>query len=169
MNKASARMVSTAFLLISLVFSSCGYRLSSSVPIDMPHGMTNLYIEQVDNPSTEPWLESRLISEVRDEFSRRGQVSWVDRDQAQGLMHLIITRYRDYTKVETAEEETLKSEIALSLEARILSAQNMEVLWISSPVHVRESFTGSSEKNRAEERVVRDAADILANQLTAGF
>lgn len=169
MNKATALLLSPALLLIFLVLSSCGYHLSSSLPIDMPQGMTRLYIDRVENPSTEPWLESRLISEVRDEFSRRGRVTWVDRHEAEGLLHLIITRYRDYTKVESAREETLKSEVALSLEARIISARNMEVLWVSSPVHARESFTGSSEKSRAEERVVRDAADILANQLSSQF
>ncbi|MDZ7761036.1 MAG: LPS assembly lipoprotein LptE [Desulfovermiculus sp.] len=169
MNKAFVLLVSTAILFIFLALASCGYRLTSSVPIDMPQGITTLYIDRVENPSTEPWLESRLISEVRDEFSRRGQISWVNKEQADGLMHLIITQYRDYTKVERANEETLKSEVALSLEAKILSAQNMEVLWVSAPVHVRESFTGISEKSRAEERVVRDAADILANQLSSEF
>ncbi len=153
----------------TVTFSACGYRLSSSVPLDLPGKITTLYIEEVVNPSTEPWLESRLISEVRDEFSRRGRVSWVGRGQAQGLMHLIITRYRDYTKVESAAEETLKSELALSLEGRILSAKDRKVLWISSPVHVRESFTGVRQKRRAERRIVQDAADALANQLSADF
>lgn len=156
-----------AFFFTSLV--SCGYQLSSSVPIDMPQDITSLYIDRVENPSTEAWIESRLISEVRDEFSRRGQVSWVDKSQAEGLLHLIITRYRDYTKVEGADEKTLKSQIVLTLKGKILSAKDREVLWISSPVHVRESFTGVAEKSRAEERVVRDAADALANQLGSGF
>lgn len=156
-----------AFLFTSL--ASCGYQLSSSVPIDMPQGITSLYIDRIENPSTEAWLESRLISGVRDEFSRRGRVSWVEKSQADGFLHLIITRYRDYTKVESADEKTLKSQIVLSLQGKILSARDREVLWISSPVHVRESFTGAAEKRRAEERVIRDAADALANQLGSGF
>ena len=161
--------ITIAFQLIALLLPSCGYQLSSSVPMEMPQGINRLFIDHVENPSTEPWLESRLISEVRDEFSRRGHVLWVDRDQAEGLLHLIITRYRDYSRVESAEEETLKSEIALSLEARILSAKDREVLWVSSPVHERESFVGIQEKREAERRVVQDVADALANQLSSGF
>jgi outer membrane lipopolysaccharide assembly protein LptE/RlpB len=168
MNRRHAVLLSVAAFLLA-VLPACGYHLSSSVPIEMPHGITSLYIDRVENPSTEQWIQSRLISEVRDEFTRRGQVAWVDRDQAEGLLELIITRYRDYTKVESAEEETLRSQIALSMEARILSAKDRSLLWASSPVNVRESFTGAGEKREAERRVIEDAADALAGQLSAGF
>ena len=156
-------------VLFSLVLFSCGYHLSSSSPIELPQGISTLYIDKVENPTTKAWLESALISEVRDEFTRRGRVQWVERAQAQGLVHLIVTRYSDQTSVEGADEETLKSEISMTLVGKILAAQKKEVIWVSRPVHARESFTGSSEKTRAEERVIQDAADDLANQLSAGF
>jgi len=161
-------------LLVPLAvwLQGCGYQLSASAPIALPEGMSALYLEGVSNPTTQSWLEPSLRSALRDEFTRRGQVSWVDRQDADGLLKIDILSYTSGTKLENALEETVRSQVVLRLQATISRGSDQTMAWSSGRVSARESFSGAEdgpEARDAEQRVVALAVEKLADTLGQEF
>jgi hypothetical protein len=160
-----------AFLLV-WVCQGCGYQFSASAPITLPENMTRLYFEKLANPSTEPWLEPSMRSEIRQEFSRRGQVRWVEETQAEGLLQVDITRFSSSAKLEDAQEDTVKSEVVLEIQARIFRQADRELVWRSGNVSARVSYTGpedSSQEREAQEDALDLVVERLANQMSQSF
>jgi len=161
-----------ALAMLLCLTAGCGYHLSSSSPITLPEGMTRLYLEEVQNPTTESWLEPTLRSALRDEFSRRGRISWVHRDEAEGVVRLDIEQYTASAKLENAREQTIKSEVRLRLHGRIFRSRDHHLLWKSNTVLATESYVGprdGTERREAERRVVDLAVEKLADDLGQGF
>jgi outer membrane lipopolysaccharide assembly protein LptE/RlpB len=165
------RAVLLALLLLA-ASSACGYHFSGLSPVSMPHGITRLHLQRVDDPTTQSWLEPRLRTVLREEFTRRGGVEWVPAGQAQGLLHVEILSYSSATKLENVRERTVKSQVVLKLRARIVRAGQGTELWRSGLVQATESFTGpedSSQSRQAGERAVELGAERLADELGQNF
>ena len=161
-----------ALALLIAAAGGCGYQLTSSSPISLPEGMTRLYLEEVKNPTTEAWLEPSLRSALRDEFSRRGRIAWVDREQAEGLVRVNIEQYTASAKLEDAREQTIKSEVRLRIRGSIFRSRDHQLVWQSNTVLATESFVGPKEgqdRREAERRVVDLAVEKLADELGQGF
>ncbi len=166
------RLLCSVWLAAILVLPGCGYHMSASAPIALPESMTTLYLEKVSNPTTQSWLEPTLRSTLRDEFTRRGQVRWVEKHQAEGLLEIGIVSFTSGTKLENALEETVRSEIVLQLQATISRKADQTVAWDSGRITARESFNGpkgSTEARDAEQRVVDLAVEKLADTLGQEF
>ena len=152
-----------------LLLASCGYRFSSAAPLALPQNMQRLYLEEIRDPTTEPQLESRLRTSLRNEFSQRGGVEWVARDLAEGLLQVHIMSYSSASKLESAEQETVRFEAVIRFEGLIFESEDHALVWESGQLTARESYAQQSERDRAQEEVVRLAAEKLANQLARGF
>ena len=152
-----------------LLLASCGYRFSSAAPLALPQNMQRLYLEEIRDPTTEPQLESRLRTSLRNEFSQRGGVEWVSRGLAEGLLQVHIMSYSSASKLESAEQETVRFEAVIRFEGLIFESQDHALVWESGQLTARESYAQQSERDRAQEEVVRLAAEKLANQLARGF
>jgi len=159
-------------LVAALALSGCGYQLSASAPIALPEGMTALYLENIVNPTTQSWLDPTLRSTLRDEFTRRGQVRWVEKQEADGLLEIEILSYTSGTKLENALEKTVRSQVVLQLQASILRGTDQTRAWSSGRISARESFSGledGPEARDAEQRVVDLAVEKLADSLGQEF
>ncbi|MFW5721854.1 MAG: hypothetical protein ACOCWT_01015, partial [Desulfohalobiaceae bacterium] len=105
------------------------------------------------------------------EFTRRGQVRWVPRDQAQALLRVEIIRFSDGSKILDSEERTIKSEARLTLKGRIFRRADQSLLWSSGTITTRQSYvTGdASARLEAGTRAVELAVEQLADALAMGF
>lgn len=151
---------------------ACGYKWTASNPISLPKGITKLYLEKVENPTTQTWLEPRLRTALKEEFTKRGQIQWVKETKTQGLVQIDITHFSSSTKLEDAQKRTVKSEVTLGLEVKIFSQPEHVLLWNSGSVVVRESYTGPEEgtqRRKAEYRVVDLGVEKVANKLSQEF
>ncbi len=162
------------FCLLLFIFGlcSCGYRLTSSVPLVLPEDIHTLCLVKVINPSTETWLGPYLRSALRDEFTRRGQIKWVDRSQAEGLMEIEINTWSSSTKLEDADDQTVKSEVTLVFQGRIFRQKDHSLLWESRTIVEQEPFTGDEngpDSQSAERRVIDLGMERLADQLSQNF
>lgn len=169
MDKYLASLVIVGFLL---AFTACGYQVVAEAPIDMPGGISKLYLEGVENPTTEIWLDAELRKEVREEFIRRGQVKWVNKPEAKGYLNIEVLRFTSSAKLENAEEQTVRSEVVLILRGRIIGAQKSDLLWDSGEIAVRESHVGdegSGEEREAQKQAVEEIVEELADTLSRDF
>jgi outer membrane lipopolysaccharide assembly protein LptE/RlpB len=165
-------LLSVSIFSLATLFLACGYHVRSSAPIVLPENICSLYVEKVTNPSTESWLEPYLRSSLRDEFTRRGQIQWVDKHQAKGILEILISTWRSSTLLEDADDQTVKSEALMRFKARIYRHKDHTLLWESNLIEVRESYSsGMYERGgqKAEHRVIDLGMERLADQLSQNF
>ncbi|WP_028575586.1 LPS assembly lipoprotein LptE [Desulfonatronovibrio hydrogenovorans] len=172
--------LSPLLLGFCLLLCSCGYTFVGASPISMPQGKRMLNITHVQNPTQEAWLEPYLRSYFQDEFTRRGNASWVPEDQAQGLVRMEISQFRTADGLTRERDRTVKANVTIVLEAMIFSATNGELIWSSGSITGRSSYflaaedtslPGSMgpEQRRASEEAVEQAVTRLADRLGDGF
>lgn len=154
---------------MALLLSACGYHFSSAAPLDLPGNMQQLYLGGIEDPTTDSQLEPWLRTSIRNEFTQRGDVKWVSRERAEGLLQVRIFSFSSSSKLENPEQETVRYEAVLRFRGRIFQSEDDALVWESKELTVRESYAQKSESERAKRRVVRLAAEKLANQLGQGF
>lgn len=159
---------------------SCGYNFVGGTVINMPQDKRDLYISLVQDPTQEAWLEPYLRATFQDEFSRRGGVYWVSEDQAQALVHIFIHQFRTADSLTRERDRTVKADISIILEVKILSADAGEEIWSSGSVSGRSSYfltaedavisgVQGPEQRRASEEAVDQAVTRVADGLGHGF
>lgn len=156
-------------MTLALALWGCaGYRQASNqdAPFDLPEDARALFIKSVENPTMDPDLESVLRAEIRDEFTRRGRVSWVDRDQATAYMKIKVKSFRTATSLTDEDDETIKSSASINIEAWIVAKGSGKELWHGKASH-SESFT--SDQEAAEADVMEMAARKLADRLNQNY
>ncbi len=158
-----------AAAVVLFLLSACGYHFSSTAPLALPQGMQLLHLERIEDPTTQPQLESRLRTGIRNEFTQRGDVEWVPRNDADGLLQVRILSFTSSSKLESSEQETVRFEAVMRFEGSIFQSEDHALVWESEELTVRESYARQAERDQAEERLVRLAAEKLANQLVRGF
>ena len=146
----------------------CGYHLRDKSPVSLPEEYRSLFIASVDNPTLKPWLEARLRAMVRDEFTRRGRIEWVPRDQASAFLRIKVYDFSSSTSVSGSKDETVKSAAGIDLEAWIVSRKDGSVLWRSNRVSCGQSFLAGG-RDQAEAKVLDLAVRELADRLGWDF
>ncbi len=167
-------------LLFSAFQVSCGYNFVGASPIALPEGKQHLNITLVHNPTQEAWLEPYLRSVFRDEFTRRGGAVWVSEDQAQAVVHIDIQQFRTADGLTRERDETVKADVTIIMEVKILSADTGEQIWSSGSISGRDSYflaaedvsvpgAPGPEQRRASEEAVDQAVSRVADRLGEGF
>jgi hypothetical protein len=132
-------------LCIALFLPACGYQLTARAPIQLPENSTRLYLNKVTNPTTETWLEPMLRSSLRDELTRRGNVTWVDREQAEATVNIDVRSYSTSDALKGRDDVTLKSAASIQMVVTFYSAKTNALIWTSGPVTASESYPRSHE------------------------
>lgn len=154
--------------------AGCGYAPASGSSAEntlaIEPRFRRLNLVKVENPTTEPRVEARLRSILRDELTRRGGVEWVERGQARGLLRVRIQQFTNSAKVKDADDVTVKYQVVVSLSARITNPDDNAVLWDSGLITAEESyFPSQNVREAAEERALDLAARQLADRLGDAF
>ncbi|PKN40635.1 MAG: hypothetical protein CVU60_14960 [Deltaproteobacteria bacterium HGW-Deltaproteobacteria-18] len=171
-----------AVLCIALLLPACGYQLTARAPIQLPQDSTRLYLDKVTNPTTETWLEPMLRSSLRDELTRRGNVTWVSRDEAEATVNIDVRSYSTSDSLKGRDDITLKSAASIQMVVTFFSTKTNALIWTSGPIAASESFRGVSEtqsstgalqSTSAKREATQDAVDLavrkVADQLGQKF
>ncbi len=169
-------------LCIALFLPACGYQLTARAPIQLPEDSTRLYLNKVTNPTTETWLEPMLRSSLRDELTRRGNVTWVDRDQAEATVNIDVRSYSTSDSLKGRDDVTLKSQARILMVVTFYSAKTNALIWTSGPISASESYrstsgsitsTGLIQTTSAKREATQNAVDLavrmVADQLGQKF
>lgn len=171
-----------AVLCIALLLPACGYQLTARAPIQLPQDSTRLYLDKVTNPTTETWIEPMLRSSLRDELTRRGNVTWVSRDEAEATVNIDVRSYSTSDSLKGRDDVTLKSAASIQMVVTFFSTKTNALIWTSGPILASESFRGASEiqsssgtlqststKREATQEAVDLAVRKVADQLGQKF
>jgi hypothetical protein len=147
-----------AVLCIALSLPACGYELTARAPIQLPQDSTRLYLDKVTNPTTETWIEPMLRSSLRDELTRRGNVTWVDRDEAEATVNIDVRSYSSADSLKGRDDVTLKSEARIRLVVTFYSTKTNAMIWTSGTIRAAESYRGSGGR-RTESGVIQKSSN----------
>ena len=76
-------------------FTSCGYRFAGSE--GPPKGIERLFIQLLDNKTTEPDVDNLITSELKNEFIQKYRGVLVHRDQADAVLSGAVVGIRTET------------------------------------------------------------------------
>jgi len=171
-----------AVLCLALSLPACGYELTARAPIQLPQDSTRLYLDKVTNPTTETWIEPMLRSSLRDELTRRGNVTWVSRDEAEATVNIDVRSYSTSDSLKGRDDVTLKSAASIQMVVTFFSTKTNALIWTSGPISASESFRGASEiqsssgtlqSTSAKREATQEAVDLavrkVADQLGQKF
>lgn len=164
-----ARLPRILVSLILLAAYGCGYHLSASAPITLPQGVTNIYIQNVVNPSLESWIDPYFRARFQDEFTRRAQVNWTDADSAQAYVNLTIISYDVDAELSGAQDQTLRERVTVIMEAEFRRQVDGALLWSSGPVAAFETFETGTSEVVAGERALENGIRAIADSLGADY
>lgn len=164
----SARILG-AILVVALLATACGYHLTAQEPIVLPEDSTKLFLTKVTNPTTESWMDPMLRTALRDEFTRRGKVTWVEREHAEATVTVAVTSYSSSTALTGQDDQTLKSAATINLTVNFYNARTTVLIWTSGPVVASESFRGAKTKRDATQKAVELAMRMVADRMSQNF
>lgn len=114
-------------------------------------------------------MEPMLRRAIRDELTRRGKVTWVDRESAQATVTVDVQQYSTSTVLEGRDERTLKSSAQILLVVNFLDAETNTLIWTSGPVVGRETYRDERGKRQATQDAVDLAVRIVADRMNRNF
>ncbi len=157
-----------ALMILVFIVSGCGYHNSATQPNRLPEAFREIAFGKVENPTLERWLEPELRSRIRDEITRRGQLTWVERSKAEALINLRIVSLENSSDVRGDKDKTLKYEETLRVRMRITDASDGRTIWNSGTVEVSESYMPGDEDSN-ELLVVKLMARRLVDRLNQAY
>ncbi len=168
LSRPDVRVLFCGIVCVLFGFGCGGYHFKDKAPVSLAEEYRSLFILSVDNPTMKPWLDARLRSSVRDEFTRRGKIQWVSKDAAAAYLKIKVHDFSSSTSLTGSKDETVKSAAGIDLEAWIISQKDGSVLWSSNRVSAGQSFlTGG--RDQAEAKVLDLAVRELADRLGWDF
>lgn len=172
--RAARLVVLCALLLALLSMAGCGYKFTGSSISDeesvnvLPPQYRDLAIQRVENPTVEPWLEPRLRSLIRDEFTRRRLANWVERSKAAAYVTVQIKQYTRSTALAGQQDQSVKLSAGIVWSVRVRRAGDNLVLWDSGEMTQNESFY-PGDADGADMRLTDLAVRRVADLMTEGY
>ena len=152
-----------------LLLAACGYGFGPQrAGFVLPEGNRALSIDQVDNPTTESWLEPTLRADLRDELTRRGHIRWTERDRATGLVRVTVKSYSRPRAATGQQETTLYRYAVIVVSMRVIDPVDRTTIWDSGEVHTQYPFL-RGEEAEADRTVVELAVRRLADRMTESY
>ncbi|MDY0190335.1 MAG: LptE family protein [Desulfuromonas sp.] len=167
-------IISCALLLV-LVASGCGYHLPGS-GTSLPEDINTLCIEPFANKTTEPFIETQLTNEVRDQFARRQTMQVVSSDaQADAILSGNVTSYRSNSITYDQNDDITEYRVTMVVEAKLVRSVDSEVIW-QGTVQWQEEFYANDDRaeqdyseSEAQETLTRRLAQEVYNRITDDF
>jgi hypothetical protein len=161
----------------ALTLCGCGYTFTGQGTLSGPDpdavsrldpAFRTMALVRVENPTTEAWLEPRLRSLIRDEFTRRRFVTWVDKDKATSLLTVTIKKFMRSTVVAGQQDQSVKLSTGLIMVFRVQRASDGALLWNSGEQSQKESFF-PGDSDGADLRITDQAVRRMADLLTENY
>ncbi len=169
------RRLTVLLIGITLLVCACGYHLPGR-GTSLPDDVQTVYVEPFENKTTEPFLETPLTNEVRDQFSRRRTVEVVGSpDLADAILTGTIVSYRSSTVSYDRDDDITEYRATMIVDAALTRANGEEVIW-QGTVRWNEEFYANDDRAQqdynetlAQEDLHRRLAQEIYNSLTDNF
>lgn len=163
------------FWLIMLLVAGCGYNLSGRGQA-LPHDVDSIFVAVMSNRTTEPLLETRLTTAVRDQFARRPGFEVVSSaDIADAVLSGVITSYTAHAAAYDRDDDIAEYRAEMQVEFTLERRDGTEVLWHGN-VRWDEEFDAHRDRAQqdnnetaAQEQLMSRLATELYNRIVDNF
>ncbi len=129
--------------LLILLNMGCGYHFMSTSPIIFPEHIKSIHILKINNPTTDPRLPTEIRTKLIEEFSKRSpNIKYVNSEDAEGKLAIDIVDYSLQTDVENVEEQTLKSNLCMTIRSYLYKQDKL--IWDSRNISQCESVSNNA-------------------------
>ncbi len=160
------RPFALAFITL-LLLSGCGYHFAGQGG-HLPGGVNKIYVAPINNLTSEPYLETRLISRVTDEFARSRQIVEVfNSAAAEAILTLTIRTYSRQAISYDSQDDIAEYDSAMTVDARLTGVESNQDLW-QQRISWKSSYSVSSDKaaqDSAEAKAIAEICQRLAEEL----
>jgi len=121
-------MMRALLLALFLLLSGCGYHFAGQGGL-LSGQIQRVRLPYIVNYTTEPYVETLLVSKVTDELGRAG-VSEVHSDrEADAVLRISIQHYSNTALSYDADDEIAEYRVTMTVAASLVRAQGGEPLW----------------------------------------
>lgn len=165
----------TVMLFLGFMLVSCGYRFAGSYS-SLPMGIKNVYVDNVENQTSEPSIQTNLRGYLIDELNMDSRIKVTDKNAADGYLYVKITNYTveqsSYAKSGFASSYVCMITASVSFKAKkqdkyiiknniLTSYKNYDANNQLSAIEIA--------RNRVSKEVLRDLADKIKNDMFINF
>ena len=153
-------MIITIACLVS--FTSCGYRFAGGA--GLPQGIERLYIQLLDNRTTEPDVDVVITSELINEFIQKYRGALVDREAAEAILSGAVVGIQTETVSRRGALRALERSVNMTIDLTLTSSDS-ERIWFAKGITRSDTYTVVSGDPKATERNKRNALKDLAGRI----
>lgn len=169
------KVITGSLLLLSLILSGCGYHLPGR-GVSLPADIKTVCIEPFANKTAEPFIETQLTNEVRDQFARRRTMEVLSGEEnADAVLSAAVTSYRSNSITYNQNDDITEYRVTMVVDAKLVRTVDDEVVW-QGTVQWQEEFYASPDRaeqdyreSEAQQNLTRRLAQEVYNRITDDF
>jgi len=143
-------------------FTSCGYRFAGGE--GLPQGIESLYIQLLDNKTTEPGIDIVMTSELKNEFIQKYRSALVDRETAEAILSGAVVGIQTETVARRGALTALERSVSMTIDLALKTSGN-ERIWFAKGITMSDTYTVVSGDKEVNERNKRNALKDLAGRI----
>jgi hypothetical protein len=155
------RMMLVSVCLLAL--PSCGYRFAGGGAL--PQGVDSLFIELLDNKTTEPGVDVLVTYQLKNEFIRKYPGALVDRGVAAAILSGTVVGVRTETVSRRGVLTALERSVSLTVDLTLKTVTNKRI-WFAKGIKGSDTYSvvsGDKESTEENKRIaLRDIAQRIA-------
>ena len=162
-----------ALCCIGLFVGGCGYQsdgfssVSSRAHSVLGSGSSTIKFDKVEQITLFPWVQYYVRGTVRDEVNLRRLARWVDDGNADYLLTVNMTGFRERSSISNRYDTTLLSTTTVSLEMIVRSGKTGAVVWKSGRIDYSDKFEVVNEDSAVRDglkEAIRRALDRMQQE-----
>mgnify|MGYP001817612853 FL=1 len=163
-NEGFGKMIGVVFLVVFLVpITSCGYRFTGNEVL--PRGVERLFIQLLDNKTTEPGIDIVVTNELKNEFIRKYRGILVDRETAEAILSGAVVGIRTETVARKGALTALERSVSMTVDLKLKTTGN-ERIWFARGITRSDTYavvSGDKEANEQNKgKALKDIAERIA-------
>ena len=153
-------MVTIAVCLVP--FISCSYRFADNEAL--PQGIERLFIQLLDNKTTEPGIDVVVTNELKNEFIRKHRGVLVDRETAEAVLSGAVVGIRTETVARRGALTALERGVSMTIDLKLKTSGN-ERIWFARGITRNDTYSVVSGDKETTEQNKRKALKDLAERI----
>ena len=145
-----------------LLLTSCGYRFAGSE--ELPQGVERLFIQLLDNKTTEPGIEVVVTNALKNEFIRKFRGVLVDREVAEAILSGAVVGIRTETVARRGPLTALERSVSMTIDLKLKTPGN-ERIWFARGITRDDTYSVVSGDKEITEQNKRNALIDLAERI----
>ena len=158
--RSIVRMILIPVCLVPL--TSCGYRFAGGEAL--PQGVESLFIEMLDNKTTEPGVDVVVTQQLKNEFIRKYPGALVDREMAPAILSGTVVGVRTETVSRRGVLTALERSVSLTVDLTLKTTTNKRI-WFAKGIKGSDTYGVAPGDKESTERNKRNALRKIAKRI----